>query len=167
MTPGGLAESVMNITLRPIEPDDLPFLYQVYAGTREAELAQTDWDAAQKEAFLTMQFTAQHRHYQEHYTGAAFQIILADGQPAGRLYVARWPREIRIVDIALLPAYRNTGIGTRLLRDLMAEAAQARKSLSIHVEQFNPALRLYTRLGFTKTGEYGVYYRMDWTPGQP
>jgi ribosomal protein S18 acetylase RimI-like enzyme len=140
---------------------------RVYAGTRAEELAPTGWDAAQREALLTMQFTAQHQHYQAHYTGAAFQVILVEGQPAGRLYVARWPREIRIVDIALLPAYRNAGIGTRLLRDLMAEAAQAGKSLSIHVEQFNPALRLYTRLGFAKTGEYGVYYRMDWTPGEP
>jgi ribosomal protein S18 acetylase RimI-like enzyme len=154
----------MNITLRPIESDDLAFLYRVYAGTREEELALTGWDSAQREAFLTMQFTAQHRYYQEHYAGASFQIILADGQPAGRLYVDRWPREIRIVDIALLPAYRNAGIGTRLLRDLMAEAAQAGKLLSIHVEQFNPASRLYTRLGFVKTGESGVYNRMAWTP---
>ena len=96
--------------------------------------------------------------------GAAFQVILADGQPAGRLYVARWPNEIRIVDITLLPEYRNSGIGTRLLKGLMAEARRAQKVLSIHVELFNPALRLYTRLGFVKTGEHGVYYRMDWTP---
>jgi ribosomal protein S18 acetylase RimI-like enzyme len=155
---------VINLTLRPITPGDVPFLYRVYFSTREAELALVDWSAAQKEAFVQQQFAAQHHHYQEHYTGAAFQIILADGQPAGRLYVARWPAEIRIVDIALLPEYRNAGIGTRLLTDLMAEARQSHKLLSIHVEQFNPALSLYARLGFAKTGEHGVYYRMDWIP---
>ena len=154
----------MNLTLRPIAPGDMPFLYRVYFSTREAELALVDWSAAQKDAFVRQQFAAQHHHYQEHYAGAAFQIILADEQPAGRLYVARWPAEIRIVDIALLPEYRNAGIGTRLLTDLMAEARASHKSLSIHVEQFNPALSLYTRLGFTRTGEHGVYYRMDWTP---
>jgi ribosomal protein S18 acetylase RimI-like enzyme len=154
----------MKITLRPITPDDLPFLYRVYFSPRADELALTDWSAAQKEAFVRQQFAAQHDHYQTHYTGAAFQVILADGQPAGRLYVARWPVEIRIVDIALLPDYRNAGIGTRLLTELMAEARQTHKLLSIHVERFNPALRLYTRLGFTKSGEHGVYDRMDWTP---
>jgi GNAT superfamily N-acetyltransferase len=154
----------MKITLRPITPEDEEFLYRVYYSTREEELALVDWDAAQKEAFVRQQFAAQHYHYQTHYVGAAFQVILADGQPAGRLYVARWPNEIRIVDITLLPEFRNTGMGTRLLKDLMAEAHQAHKPLSIHVERFNPALRLYTRLGFVPTGEHGVYYRLDWTP---
>ena len=152
------------ITLRPIEPDDEEFLYRVYAGTREAELAQVAWDAAQKEAFLRMQFTAQHQYYQEHYAGAAFQVILADGRPAGRLYVARWPDEIRIVDIALLPEYRNAGIGTALLRDLLAEGARAGKPVSIHVERFNPALRLYERLGFTSITDKGVYLLLEWAP---
>ena len=152
------------ITLRPIEPDDEEFLYRVYAGTREVELAQVDWDAAQKEAFLHMQFTAQHQYYQEHYAGAAFQVILADGRPAGRLYVARWLDEIRIVDIALLPEYRNAGIGTALLRDLLAEGARAGKPVSIHVERFNPALRLYERLGFTSIADKGVYLLLEWAP---
>ena len=101
----------MKITLRPIEPDDAAFLYRVYASTREAELALVDWDAAQKDAFLRMQFLAQAQHYQANYTDTTYQIILLDGQPVGRLYVARWPGEIRIVDIALLPEYRNMGIG--------------------------------------------------------
>ena len=152
------------ISLRPIEPGDEEFLYRVYASTREAELALVDWDAAQQAAFLRMQFAAQHQYYQEHYTGAAFQLILVDGQPAGRLYVARWQDEIRIVDLALLPAYRNQGIGTALLKDLLAEGARAGKPVTIHVEQFNPALRLYTRLGFVRIGERGVYYLMEWSP---
>ncbi len=146
------------ITLRPIEPDDEEFLYRVYAGTREVELAQVDWNAAQKEAFLRMQFTAQHQYYQEHYAGAAFQVILANGRPAGRLYVARWPDELRIVDIALLPEHRNAGVGTALLRELQAEATRAGKPLRIHVEIFNPARRLYERLGFVRTPE------LDWSP---
>ena len=153
-----------SITLRPIEPDDEEFLYRVYAGTREAELAQVDWDAAQKEAFLRMQFTAQHQYYQEHYAGAAFQVILTQSRPAGRLYVARWPDEIRIVDIALLPEHRNAGIGTVLLQELLAEGAESSKRVSIHVEQFNPALRLYARLGFSRIADRGVYYLMEWSP---
>src|SRR5947199_4647817 len=109
----------VGIALRPIAPEDEPFLCAVYASTRAEEMALVDWDEGQKTAFVQMQFTAQHRYYQEHYADAAFQVILCDGVPAGRLYVARWPAEIRIVDIALLPPYRNRGIGSFLLRQLL------------------------------------------------
>jgi hypothetical protein len=78
------------ITLRPITPDDEEFLCRVYGSTREEELALTDWDVAQKTAFVQMQFAAQHRYYQENYRQTTFDVILADGVPAGRLYVARW-----------------------------------------------------------------------------
>jgi GNAT superfamily N-acetyltransferase len=152
------------ITLRPITPDDEEFLCRVYASTREEELALTDWDAAQKAAFLRMQFAAQHRYYQDNYRQTTFDVILADGEPIGRLYVARWAKETRIVDIALLPDYRNAGIGSGLLHELMTEAAAAGKPVSIHVEQYNPAMRLYLRLGFVPIGEHGVYLLMRWTP---
>jgi ribosomal protein S18 acetylase RimI-like enzyme len=153
------------ITLRPITPDDEALLYRVYASTREDEMALVDWDDAQKEAFVRMQFTAQHSHYQQHYPDAAFEIIMVDEQPAGRLYVDRWPKEIRIVDIALLPEYRNAGIGTTLLKGILEEAVQSGKPVSIHVERFNPAMRLYERLGFSTISENGVYYLMEWVPG--
>jgi Acetyltransferase (GNAT) domain len=70
--------------------------------------------------------------------------------------------EIRIVDIALLPAYCNRGVGTTLLRGLQSEAAAAGKPLRIHVERFNPALRLYERLGFRPIEDKGVYLFMEW-----
>ncbi len=152
----------MEITLRPITSDDLPFLYRVYAGTREAELALVDWDDAQKDAFLAQQFSAQHDYYQKHYTGTNCDIILVDGRAAGRLYVARWPEEIRIVDIALLPEYRNGGIGTWLITRILGEGREAGKPVRIHVERFNPARRLYDRLGFKPVEEVGVYYLMEW-----
>ena len=147
--------------LRPIQAEDLPFLLKVYTGTRWGELAQTDWTDAQKHAFCQMQFEAQHRHYQEQYPEAAFEIIEREGIPIGRLYVARWEKEIRIVDIALLPESRGGGIGTQFLRKLQEEARAAGKTLSIHVEKFNPALRLYDRLGFKPVKEVGVYLLME------
>jgi ribosomal protein S18 acetylase RimI-like enzyme len=152
------------ITLRSIQADDEQFLCRVYRSTREAELAQVAWSNEQKEAFVQMQFMAQHQYYQEQYTDTTWDIILVDDQPAGRLYVARWLHEMRIVDIALLPDYRNAGIGSMLLRALQAEAEQANKMLSIHVEQFNPAQHLYERLGFHRVADKGVYWLMEWKP---
>ena len=153
-----------NIALRPVESGDEQFLYRVYASTREAELAQVGWGEAQKAAFLRMQFDAQSSYYREHYGEATFDVILSGGLPAGRLYVARWPEEIRIVDIALLPQHRNAGIGGALLGGLLSESEASGRPLSIHVERFNPALRLYARLGFDVVEDKGVYLLMRRPP---
>jgi ribosomal protein S18 acetylase RimI-like enzyme len=153
-----------DIAFRPITSEDAEFLYTVYAKTRAEELSVVDWTEPQKDAFLRAQFNAQHQAYQETYRGGDFQVILRNGQPAGRLYLARWEREIRIVDIALLPEYRKAGIGSAILKDILAEGARGGKRVSIHVEMFNPALTLYERLGFRKLREHGVYYFMEWSP---
>lgn len=154
------------VSLRPIQPIDQAFLYQVYASTRNEELAVTDWNDEHKQSFLHMQFDAQHQYYQEHYSKAAFLLVLLNEQPIGRLYVARGEHEIRIVDIALLPEFRGSGIGSSLLQNILAEGARSGKKVSIHVEQFNPAMRLYERLGFQRNGEVGVYFLMEWSPAK-
>ena len=152
-----------SICLRPATPGDGEFLHRVYASTRTAELAHTDWNDSQKAAFCRQQADAQSEHYTRHYPGAEFLIIERAGQPAGRLYIVRWPVEIRIMDIVLLPEHCDQGIGSGLLRQLQTEAASGRRSLSIHVEKFNPALRLYQRLGFRQKEDKGVYLLMEWT----
>lgn len=138
-------------------------MLSVYASTRESELALVGWDSAQKATFVQMQFDAQHAYYREHYAGASFDIILVSGRSAGRLYVERASEEFRIIDIALLPEFCNRGIGTTLLKGLQVEAHAARKPLRIHVERFNPALRLYERLGFRQIADRGVYLFMEWS----
>jgi ribosomal protein S18 acetylase RimI-like enzyme len=152
------------LTLRPIRPEDRDVLRRIYASTRAEELAQVDWTDAQKDAFLTMQFDAQHAYYQENYPRAAFDLILLDGQPIGRLYLDQWDDQIRIVDIALLPQQRGQGIGTALLRAILDRGRQLALPVTIHVERFNPALRLYDRLGFRTIEDKGVYLLMEWSP---
>jgi ribosomal protein S18 acetylase RimI-like enzyme len=154
----------MRVTLRPVQDGDEPFLLRVYAGTRAEELARLPWTPAQKAAFVAQQFAAQTVHYAQHYAGMSADVILIDGVSAGRLLVARWPDEIRIVDISMLPEFRGRGAGSVLLRRLLDEATAARKRLSIHVERENRALGLYERLGFRRVGEQGVYLRMEWNP---
>ena len=153
-----------DVTLRPAAADDEPFLLRVYASTRAEELAPVPWTEEQKEGFIAHQFAAQDAHYRGHYDGAEFDVIEVDGEPAGRLYVHRGPNEIRIVDVALLPAFRGRGIGTRLLRALIAEADAQGRKLSIHVEANNPARTLYERLGFRPAGEHGIYVLMERVP---
>jgi ribosomal protein S18 acetylase RimI-like enzyme len=133
----------------------------VYASTRAEELAAVPWEDATKEAFLRMQFSAQDVYYREQMPDASYQVVLVDGERAGRLYVDRREDEIRIVDIAFLPEHRGQGLGTTLLRALLTEADEAGKRVTIHVERFNPARRLYDRLGFVQVKEEGIYLLLE------
>lgn len=139
---------------------------RVFASTREDELKVTDWDDAQKAAFLRMQFDAQWRAYHQCYD-EGYEVILEGDVPIGRIFVHRGPDEFRIVDIALLPEHCNRGIGGGLIRGVLSEAGAAGKPVRLHVEPFNPAYRLYQRLGFTPIGEAGIYQHMEWMPDSP
>jgi ribosomal protein S18 acetylase RimI-like enzyme len=150
------------VRLRPTKTEDAGFLERVYASTRVEELALTDWGDDQKAEFCRHQFTAQDAHYRAHYPTAEYSVIEREGVTLGRLYVDRWKQEIRIMDITLLPEFRGTGIGTELLRELQEEARGVGKALSIHVEKFNPAMRLYERLGFSVKEDKGLHLLMEW-----
>lgn len=153
-----------NISLRGAIDADGEFLYRVYASTREDELKPAGWGEEQLEAFLKMQFAAQDKHYRTHYPGAEF-LVISDGDiPAGRLYLYRHPKELRIMDIALLPEHRRKGIGTFLLSNLQQEARESELAVTIHVEKENPAMNLYRTLGFQVAEDRGVYFFMQWTP---
>src|SRR3954471_23750590 len=153
----------MSVNLRTIAPQDEKFLARVYASSRADELAMTGWNDKTKADFCQKQFDAQSAYYRENYQGASCHVIERDEQSVGRLYVARWEKEIRIVDITLLAEFRGCGIGTKLLRELQDEARSAGKSLTIHVERFNRALGLYERLGFRQIEDKGVYLLMRWS----
>ncbi len=152
------------IGFRPELPEDQEFLGKLYVTTRDVEMALTGWDAAQQEAFLRMQFQFQTKHYRQHYGDASFQIILRDNAPIGRIYVHYGVREIRLMDIALLPECRRSGIGGAILENLLQEAVQQQKTVTLHVERFNPALRLYHRLGFRVIEEHEINFFMEWRP---
>ncbi|GAC1354179.1 MAG: hypothetical protein NVSMB42_11610 [Herpetosiphon sp.] len=153
--------NVSSITLRPVTLADEPFLRRLYGTTRYEELAPLGWTTDQQVAFLAQQFNAQSQHYRTTYPEADLQVICAGAEPIGRLYVARRPDEILLIDIALLPLACNRGIGSKLLRSLNDEAAAAEKPVRLHVQKGNPAQRLYTRLGFCVNADHGVYWSME------
>ena len=154
-------------SLRREEPQDERFLIALYASTREAELARVPWTGAQKAEFLRSQFALQSAHYRTHYHDADFCIIEAEERPIGRLYVQRGAKEIRLMDIALLPNWRGRGIGGACLRAVLREAQAANLPVTLHVEPGNPARRLYLRAGFRRAAELGFYERLVWVPPDP
>jgi len=154
------------ITLCPVGAADDDFLLSIYASTRAQELAQVPWSAEQKDAFVRMQFSAQKQHYAAQYPRAKHDIIYMDQTPVGRLYLAPDVEELHILDITILPQYRNSGIGSFLLGRIMDEARDTGKSVTIYVESFNPSLRLFERLGFRKDREEGFQFLMKWSPAE-
>jgi len=153
-----------NLLLEQVTPEDDDFLLSVYASTREAELAQAEWQEGQKEAFVKWQFDLQRREYDTRFPDAEYYLILIDDSPAGRIWIGQDKEQIRLLDIALLPEFQNLGAGTHLLRLLIDEARKAAKPLRHMVFVLNnDAHRFYERLGFTVIDDLGAYKHMEWS----
>jgi ribosomal protein S18 acetylase RimI-like enzyme len=147
--------------LRAESDDDISFLAELYASTRESELASVPWTPEQKRDFLLQQFDAQRRHYRTHFIGCAFAIIEWEGAPVGRLYVERRAKNLHVIDIALSPRWRGQGVGTQIMTMVIETARRDGRGVGMYVEKFNPALSLYRRLGFVDVADEGVYLEME------
>jgi ribosomal protein S18 acetylase RimI-like enzyme len=154
------------LQLRAENERDLDFSFDVFASTRSEELQHLPLSADRKQAFLQQQFEAQYRYYREHFTDAQFSIVECDGIPIGRLYVHSTAEALSIMDIALLPQYRSAGIGTTLIQNIVDLADRERKPIRLHVERFNPAIRLYDRFGFRLVEDTGIYLLMERIPSE-
>lgn len=155
------------ITLRPASEADSEFLLRVYASSRSEEMARVPWSEEQKRTFLQMQYSSQTQHYRAEHPAATHEIICLNSVPAGRLYLDRSGDAFHILDITVIPEFRNSGIGTGLLQRIMAEAQSNGRPLTIYVESFNPSLRFFERLGFEKVGEQGFHWLLRWSPERP
>lgn len=151
-----------HLRLRALEPGDEAFLYSLYCSTRSDEIDGWGLAGPQREIILELQFRARERHYDIAFPHADHRIILVDELPAGRIMVFRSAVEIRLVDVALLPAHRGRGIGESLVRSLCDEAASAGKPVTLHVTKSNRAARLYERMGFRTVDDIGTDYKMEW-----
>lgn len=150
------------VILRPAKPEDEPFERLAYAASRAFEMERAGWPEQERGAFLDSQFALQRRHYITAYPGVEFLIIVIGGADAGRLVVHRGERVTELMDIVLLPAWRGRGLGTALVRRYMDETAARGGVMRLWVEGFNPALRLYTRLGFRHVSDHGPHRELIW-----
>jgi ribosomal protein S18 acetylase RimI-like enzyme len=149
---------------RPSTPADLEFLYQLFSSTRDDEMALWGAPADQQAAFLRMQFDAQRAHYGRHFSLAGHEIITIDGEPVGRILVDRSRGELRLVDIALLPEHRGSGIGSVLVRELLDESVATGKPVRVHAFKPSRAVDFYERLGFRRIADEGVYWELEAAP---
>ena len=164
---GGLIEAGgRRVVLRPARESDYEELLRVYASTRAAELAQvTWWDDEQKLAFCRAQYDAQKEEYDARFPDAEYDVIEAEGRTVGRVWIARTEKEIRLLDIALLPEARRQRLGAAIVGALIEEARASGKRLRHMVFMLNTdARRFYERLGFRVFEDLGGYLHMEWAP---
>jgi len=164
MPPPIEAAAAFGMAYRPMTDADMPFVAALFASTRADEVAATGWPPEMQSAFLDQQHRAQHQHYRNVYLGAEWLIIERGADAIGRLYLDESDADLHLIDISLVPEQRGAGLGGAILADLLALAAAKGKAVSLYVEKFNPAQRLYRRLGFTVMEDQGVYDRMEWRP---
>ena len=161
-----LPESLIaqGFALRRETDADLPFLIQVYGSSRAEEMAMVPWTLDEKNAFLLQQFGFQRRHYYHFHPTAAFDVIEQHGRPVGRLYLDERRIRFHVMDIALMPAERDKGTGTAIMRAIQDHAAARGKGVDLFVEPYRPAYNLYLRLGFTAINDDPVNIEMEWVP---
>src|SRR4051812_22997663 len=110
-----------SFSLRAVTPSDRELLFRVYASTRETELAVVPFSDQERVAFLRMQFAARERSYGERFDVKDHVVVEREGVPVGYLWLHRTPEEVRVVDVALLPEHRGAGIGTALMKGVIAQ----------------------------------------------
>jgi ribosomal protein S18 acetylase RimI-like enzyme len=106
---------------------------------------------------VATQFDAQDAAYRGAYPDGEFLVAVVDGERAGRLYLGRLPGEFRLIDVTLAPSRRRQGIGRALVSWVIARAEDEGRDVTLHVEPWNPAKRLYEQLGFETVELRGIY----------
>jgi ribosomal protein S18 acetylase RimI-like enzyme len=154
-----------SLRLRGERGDDRDFRFRLFCDSRLPEFAllARQVGPAAYEQIMHMQFQAQTTSYRAQFPRARFDIIELHGAPIGRIVVDRPGTEVHIVDQAVVPAMRNRGIGTVIMRALMDEAAQAGLPVRLKVASSNdPSMQLYLRLGFVSIETAPLYIDMEW-----
>jgi ribosomal protein S18 acetylase RimI-like enzyme len=158
--PAGLA-------LRPTRPADQGFLESLHRSTRE-DLRLIDADDDFIEELIDMQFRAQTAGAGEMFPNAMYFIVEYHGERIGRVVLDFGPVEVRVVDIALIPAARGKGLRTGVLQAVQAAAAQALTPVTLISRCDNlKAKAHYQRMGFVVEEIAFPFERLIWYPPAP
>jgi ribosomal protein S18 acetylase RimI-like enzyme len=134
---------------RPETEVDADFLFALYGSVKGPEMGSMPVDDHMKRQLLSMQFQAMTRGYRAAFPAARYDVILLDETRIGRLIINMEPGRAHIVYIALLPEWRNRGIGVALMTSVLAEARRLGLVCGASVARDNTAsLRLWNKLGF-------------------
>lgn len=130
------------VVYRKMTAEDVPFISRL-----EEETFSMPWSA---DSFLEMISKEDARYY----------VAEEDGRLLGGCGVLMIAGEGNITNVAIAPEARNRGIGTALLRHLMAEGD--RKGLTAYTLEVRvsnaAAIHVYEKLGFVSAGVRPGFY---------
>ena len=102
----------------------------------------------------------QDERFKQKFVLGEVRIIVAGSDDAGYLQTAVEAGDVVIKELHIDEAFRNRGIGTKVLRMLLAEARRMAKPMTVTVVVFNPALAFYQRAGFRIVSELDQRFRL-------
>jgi len=152
---------------RSAEPVDEELLFQLFVEAQQ-HIEELQLDPAMWRSLVGMQYKGRRQSWAASYPGAVDSILclqdeLGASVPVGRLLVDRRPGCWRIVDVAVLAAYRNIGLGSWAVKSCQQQAHAAGARLELQVRPENPARLLYERLGFKAVSESPLAVEMIWS----
>lgn len=150
------------IVLRPLEPNEETFWREVFYDSVGKRFSALGLAGEQLNELLAFQFKAQTKDYQTNYKKASNDVILFNGERAGRVIISDEHSDLHLIDISVLSQFRNRGIGTEILQWLFEKSRQTGLPVRFYVEKLNPAFKLYERLGFKIAGDVGTHFEMEW-----
>ena len=140
-------------TLRQATAEDFPRCLGIRNGAMREYIEQIrGWDEGYEE-----------RRFRGNFQPDKTRVILSDDRVIGFLGVREEGDAMYVAQFYLVPEYQGQGIGTALMREVLAEG----RPVVLKVTKLNTgARRLYERLGFRVKSEVGDSFRMRAEPGR-
>lgn len=148
------------IERRPATEGDRELLFELFRSALAPEDTFQALPESKRGPLLRAKFDTREQRYRKNYPLADFDVLTVDGKPAGKLYIDRGDDEFVLIDISLLPEFRNRGIGTAVIGRLVEEAGRLVLPVRTRVRHHSPAWRLWRRLGFERVGDDGTHYEI-------
>ncbi|MBN1181006.1 MAG: GNAT family N-acetyltransferase [Bacteroidales bacterium] len=155
----------MDISFRPIETEDYPFLREVLYQAIFIPPGVEPYDRS------IIDLPEISKYIDDWGREGDFGLILFDENPIGAIWGRLFTESNKgygfvneqtpEISMAIFPDYRNRGYGTQLLKKFFQVAKDiGYKSLSLSADRRNKAVGLYKRVGFTVVDEPGDDYIM-------
>ena len=155
---------MQDIILRERTDIDSEFFRKLFGEIKSSELLLDKWPEQIKNQMITIQFQAFEKSIHSEFPKSFDFLILYQSEKAGRLQLNKDENGIRIINISLLSFFRNKGIGSEIINNIIFEANQKGIPVFLEVDKINHALHLYCKLGFKILQENEIKYSMIYTP---
>lgn len=140
---------ILNIKYRPALKSDFNFLLGLRIQTMNPHLIASSLPVSDEAHLQRIEYQFKHA-----------TIIEINKRAIGLLKVHRQANNIELIQIQVAPSYQGKGIGRRILNDLIKEAIESEKSITLSVLKTNQAKNLYLSVGFKIVGETDDSYLM-------